>query len=217
MWERLAEAGRTIEDRLREEYFQLLPEIRRVAGQLQAQINYCLLPIANALEPHEQLIVKSRVKECESAVNALRRRSGEGKSFDDDQPLRYSLANLNDLAGLRFLVFPRRRILEVDQALREIFGSWKADPVEIEGQVLALKYYGHCDASKHIRDEYQIVSMLTGLFWEVEHSAIYKPAPQIRSAARSLAMQQRSKEVIDALKAFTDQFESLIHPLPSQT
>jgi hypothetical protein len=35
----LAEAKRTIEDRLREEYFQLLPEIRRVAGQLEAQIN----------------------------------------------------------------------------------------------------------------------------------------------------------------------------------
>jgi hypothetical protein len=53
--------------------------------------------------------------------------------------------------------------------------------------------------------------MLTGLFWEVEHSAIYKPAPQIRSAARSLAMQQRSKEVFEALKAFEDEFESLIH------
>jgi len=206
----LAEARRT-EDRLREEYFQLLPEIRRVAGQLQAQINYCLLPIANALEAHEQLIVKSRVKDCESAVNALRRRSGEGKSFDDDQPSRYSLANLNDLAGLRILVFPRRRILEVDRALRETFGSWIADPVESEGQVLAWKYHGYCSASERVRGEYQIVSMLTGLFWEVEHSAIYKPAPRLRSVARSLAMQQRSKEVFEALKAFEDEFESLIH------
>jgi hypothetical protein len=50
----LAEAKRTIEDRLREEYFQLLPEIRRVAGRLQTQINYQLLPISNALEPYEQ-------------------------------------------------------------------------------------------------------------------------------------------------------------------
>jgi hypothetical protein len=77
----LAEDGRTIEDRLREEYFQLLPEIRRVAGQLESQINYHLLPIANALEPHEQLIVKSRIKECESAVDALRRRIQEGGIF----------------------------------------------------------------------------------------------------------------------------------------
>jgi hypothetical protein len=98
--ERLAEADHTIEDRLREEYFQLLPEIRRVTGQLESEINYHLLPIANALESYEQLIVKSRIKECESAVNALRRRSQEEATFHKDQPTRYILTNLNDLAGL---------------------------------------------------------------------------------------------------------------------
>ena len=207
----MADSGRTIEDRLREEYFQFLPEIRRVAGQLQTQVNYRLLPIVNALESHEQVIVKSRVKDCDSAVNALRRRSGEGKSFDDDQPSRYSLANLNDLAGVRILVFPRKRILEVDQTLREIFSLWTADPVAVGGQVLALKYHGYSGASERIRGEYQIASMLTGLFWEVEHCAIYKPTPRLRSVARSLAMQQRSKDVSDALKAFEDEFEALIH------
>jgi ppGpp synthetase/RelA/SpoT-type nucleotidyltranferase len=207
----LAEAGRTIEDPLREEYFQLLPEIRRVAGQLQSQINYHLLPIANALESHEQLVVKSRIKECESAVNALRRRSQEGATFDNDQPTRYTLANLNDLAGVRILVFPQKRIRELDQTLRDFFTSWTADPVKVDGQVLALKYHGYCNASERIRGEYQIVSMLTGLFWEVEHSAIYKPAPRLRSVARSFAMQQRSKEVLNALKAFEDEFEALIH------
>jgi ppGpp synthetase/RelA/SpoT-type nucleotidyltranferase len=208
----LAEAGRTVEDRLREEYFQLLPEIRRVAGQLESQINYHLLPIVNALEEYEQLIVKSRIKECESAVDALRRRRPEeGASFDDDQPARYTLTNLNDLAGIRILVFPRRRIPEVDRALRQIFGSWTADPVRAEGQVLALKYRGYSDASERIRGEYQIVSMLTGLFWEVEHSAIYKPAPRLKGVAQSLAMKQRTKGVFEALKAFEDEFEALIH------
>jgi ppGpp synthetase/RelA/SpoT-type nucleotidyltranferase len=210
--ERLADAGRTIEDRLREEYFQLLPEIRRVAGQLQAQVNYHLLPIANALEPHEQLTVKSRVKDCESAVDALRRRSHEGGTFHKDRPSQYTLANLKDLVGLRILVFPRKRIIEVDTALRETFQSWTADHVtDDEDHVIAWKYHGYCNASERIRGEYQIVSMLTGLFWEVEHSAIYKPAPRLRSVARSLVMQQRSKEVFDALKAFEDEFESLIH------
>jgi ppGpp synthetase/RelA/SpoT-type nucleotidyltranferase len=207
----LAEAGRTIEDQLREEYFQLLPKIRRVAGQLQSEVNYHLLPITNALESHEQLVVKSRVKECESAVDALRRRSLEGATFDDDQPSRYTLAHLNDLAGLRILVFPRKRVFEVDRALRRIFRSWTADPVEAGGQVLALKYHGYCNASERIRGEYQIVSMLTGLFWEVEHSTIYKPTPRLRSVARSLAMRQRTKEVNEALNAFEDEFESLLH------
>ena len=154
----MADAGRTIEDRLREEYFQLLPEIRRVAGQLQSEVNYHLLPIANALETYEQLIVKSRVKECESAVDALRRRQ-EGASFDDDQVARYSLANLKDLAGVRILVFPRQRIIQVDRALREIFGSWTADPVATEEQVLALKYHGFSAASQLISAEYQIVAI----------------------------------------------------------
>jgi hypothetical protein len=99
----------------------------------------------------------------------------------------------------------------VDRALREVFGSWTADPVKTEGQVLALKYHGYCDASERIRGEYQIVSMLTGLFWEVEHSAIYKPAPRLKGIAQSFAMQQRTKEVLEALKAFEDEFESRLH------
>jgi ppGpp synthetase/RelA/SpoT-type nucleotidyltranferase len=208
----LADAIRTVEDRLREEYFQLLPEIRRVTGQLESQINYHLLPIANALEEHEQLIVKSRIKECESAVNALRRRSQEGGTFHKNRPAQYTLTDLKDLAGLRILVFPRRRMIEVDRALREIFHSWIADHVkDDEDQVLALKYHGYSGASDRIRGEYQIVSMLTGLFWKVEHSAIYKPAPRLRSVARSLVMQQRSKEVSIALNAFEEEFEALIH------
>ncbi len=36
---------RTIEDRLREEYFELLPDIRRVAEHLEAEVRYCVLPI----------------------------------------------------------------------------------------------------------------------------------------------------------------------------
>ncbi len=206
----MAEASRTVEDRLREEYFQLLPEIRRVAGQLESPINYHLLSIANELEEYEQLLVRFRVKECESAVDALRRRQ-EGASFDNDRPARYTLTNLNDLAGVRVLVFPRKRLAEVEGALREIFPSWTADPVKAQGQVLALKYHGISGASERIRGEYQIVPMLIGLFWEVEHSAIYKPAPRLKGVVKSLAMQQRTNEVLEALNAFEDQFETLIH------
>lgn len=206
----MAKARRTVEDRLREEYFQLLPGIRRVNGQLESQINNHLLPVANDLETYEQLIVKSRIKECESAVEALRRRQ-EGASFDHDKPGKYTLTSLNDLAGLRVLVFPRKRIFEVNSALQKVFPSWTADPVKSEGKVRAWKYHGFSEASQRIRGEYQIVSMLTGLFWEVEHAAIYKPAPHLKGIAKSLAMEQRSKEVFEALDAFENEFESLIH------
>src|SRR5882724_8626738 len=46
----LGEVERTIEDRLREEYFVLLPEIRRVTEQLEAETRYHVLPICRELE-----------------------------------------------------------------------------------------------------------------------------------------------------------------------
>ena len=209
----MADARRTVEDQLREEYFQLLPEIRRVAGQLQSQISYHLLPVANTLDAFEQLIVKSRIKECESAVDALRRRQ-ELATFDDEQPNRYSLTKLNDLAGVRILLFPRKRIDEVDRVLREIFDSWTADHLLVEGEVLALKYHGYSPVGDRVRGEYQIVSMLTGLFWEVEHPAIYKPSPRLKGAVKSLAIEQRTSEVYRALQAFEDEFEATIRLNP---
>ena len=59
----MAEAERTVEDRLREEYFTLLPEIRRVADRLEAEIKYHTLPISGRLHRHERLAVKCRVKD----------------------------------------------------------------------------------------------------------------------------------------------------------
>jgi hypothetical protein len=61
---------RTIEDRLREEYFDLLPDTRRVAEQLEAQIKYHTLPILRSLKRPERLDVRSRIKECDSALDA---------------------------------------------------------------------------------------------------------------------------------------------------
>lgn len=202
---------RTVEDRLREEYFVLLPEVRRVAEQLEAEVRHCVLPISLTLDAYERVVVTSRVKECESALDALRRRQ-EGATFDRNQPDLYTLADLNDLAGVRVLVFPRSRQAAVDLILRKRFPSWIADPVPsyVENEdPLALKYHGYCKASSTIRGEYQIVPMLTGLFWEVEHSAIYKPTPRLKGIARSLAMRERTEDVLRALRAFEEEFEQL--------
>ena len=74
---------RTIEDQLRQEYFELLPEIRRVEAHLKAEIQFRTLPILRSLGTHEQLVIQSRIKDCESAINALRRRTKEGRSSCD--------------------------------------------------------------------------------------------------------------------------------------
>ena len=103
--------------------------------------------------------------------------------------------------------------------LRKAFPDWIPDPVSGDrGETLALKYSGYCaDASSTIRGEYQIASVLTGLFWNIEHSVIYKPSPQLKGVARSLVMQERSREVLAALTAFEEEFERLIRSGSSTT
>jgi ppGpp synthetase/RelA/SpoT-type nucleotidyltranferase len=208
----LGRPERTVEDRLREEYFDLLPDIRRVVDELEAEVKHCLVSISLRLDKYERLVVTSRAKECESAVDSLRRRQ-EGATFDSGRPELYSLASLNDLAGVRVLAFPRSRLLEADRQLRARFPSWTADPVHGYGEndePLALTYFGYCKASNRIRAEFQIVPMLTALFWEVEHSVIYKPSPRLKGVARSLEMQERTRDVLIALKAFEDELAGLI-------
>ena len=90
-----------------------------------------------------------------------------------------------------------------------MFPDWSADQVEDEREVHALKYFGYCQASERIKGEYQIVSMLTGLFWEVEHAAIYKPDPRLTGIAMHRGMRDRTRAVTKALRAFEDQFEVL--------
>jgi len=62
-----------------------------------------------------------------------------------------------------------------------------------------------------LRREYQIVSMLAGLFWEVEHSANYKPAPRLKDIAESLTVRERSTAVLRALKDFEEEFERSVN------
>lgn len=203
-------ADRAIEDRLREEYFALLPHIRLISGQLETEVRYHLLPISLKLHEFEQLVVESRVKDCESALEALRRRQ-EGKTFDRDRPEIYSLTSLRDLAGVRVLAFPPRRLTQIDDTLRLRFPTWESDPIRDGDGQIALKYSGHCQTGDQVRAEYQIVSMLTGLFWEVEHSAMYKPDPRFRGVADSLEMRQRRTTVFDALRAFETEFERVLN------
>jgi ppGpp synthetase/RelA/SpoT-type nucleotidyltranferase len=198
---------------LREEYFDLLPDIRRVVDELEAEVKHCLIPISLRLDKYERLVVTSRVKECESALDSLRGRQ-EGATFDSGRPELYSLDNLTDLAGVRVLAFPHSRLAEADRKLRERFQTWTADPVRGYDEPLAFTYFGYCRASDRIRAEFQIVPMLTALFWEVEHSVIYKPSPSLKGVARSLEMQQRTRDVLKGLKAFEDEFANLIRRDP---
>ena len=207
--------ARTPEDRLREQYFDLLPDIQRVVWQLEAEVRYHTLPILHSLGTGEQLIVDSRIKECESALEKLLRMKGlEGRRFDPDCTDQYSLLDLPDLAGVRVLVFPRRRLDEVDKTLCAHFQDWTAKPLkDRKGEVLAPRYFGYCEeVSRTLRAEYQVVPMLLGLFWRVEHPAMYK----FRRVANSREMRRRREEVERVLAHFEEGIEPFISPRSSE-
>lgn len=49
-----------------------------------------------------------------------------------------------------------------------------------QDEPIAIKYRGFWNADDQVKSEIQIASLLIGLFWEIEHSAIYKPGPNLR-------------------------------------
>lgn len=71
---------------------------------------------------------------------------------------------------------------------------------------MALKFHGFWLPDDAFHSELQVVSLLVGLFWEVEHSAIYKPTPRLRGVAKSLAMRTRTVAVLSALREFEQEF-----------
>lgn len=203
---------RTIEDRLRSEYAELLPLMQRIRLAVETEVQHMLLPITLVLDPYERVVVRSRIKDCESAVDAVRRRQEFGL-FDTDNPDQYSLRSLPDLVGVRVLTFPDRRLEDARRSLLPRIAEWVDDPVPGEGTAatpIAYKYTGLWNSDDVVRSEIQVVSLLIGLFWEAEHSAIYKPTPNLRGAAKSIEMKRKTAAVIAALKDFESEFSRLI-------
>jgi len=206
---------RTVEDRLREEYVVLLPEIRAVVEESEAEIRHSLVSLSSKLNRYEQLSVTSRVKDCESAMQALRRRE-EGATFDPGKINSYTLTSIPDLAGVRVLAFPSRVWNQADELLQKRFTDWRSNPIlDAETKdLVAFKYDRYWTASTKFRGELQIVPMLIGLFWQVEHSTMYKPSPELKGVAEALEMQHRRSEVSNALRAYEAEFERLIQANP---
>jgi ppGpp synthetase/RelA/SpoT-type nucleotidyltranferase len=204
---------RTVEDRLRAEYFDLIPDMQRTLVALDSVVRQHLLSISVSLNRYEQVRVVSRLKECASAIDALRRRQ-QGRVFDPEKAETYSLSDLPDLVATRVLAFPSQRVVDAHEALRPILSMWNEDPilgVKPSDPPRAIKYFGHCDqAPTDITAEIQIVSSLIGSFWEVEHSALYKTSPDLQGVLGAESMTERSSAVHAALREFENEFERLI-------
>lgn len=203
---------RSPEDKLREQYVKLLPEMRKVAEKIETDLRHHLLRITQKLSAYEQVVICSRLKASESAVDSLRRRQ-EGRVFDPAKLDEYSLLSLNDLVGVRVMAFPPSRVEDVENDVLSLYSGWTRDdvPPPSEGDPpLATKIHGLCTASNEVQAEIQIASLLIGLFWQVEHSAMYKPAPKLKGAVRSQAMIEKRNQVLRALRDFEQAFEKEI-------
>lgn len=171
-----------------------------------------MLQLTLDLRHHERIHIEARAKECDSAIDSLRRRE-EARQFDEDAPLRYTLTSLPDLAALRVLVFPKPRLEEVHKIVRSKYADWTSDPV-ITGtppKFRVWKYHGHCSTSSRLRAELQVVPMLSGLFWQIEHDAFYKPRdPILSGAVKKPIVRERTEAVYDAFEALEGVLEQEI-------
>jgi hypothetical protein len=204
--------ARQAEDRLRAEYVELLPAMHRTLTAMTTEVNHILLPVILKLDSYEQILIKGRIKDSERAVDSLRRRQ-ESRSFDPGE--RYSLTTLPDLIGIRVLAFPQKRLQEVRGILEgePRLSGWKRDHISSPdpGQSpIAFKYHGIWSSTDSFTSELQIVSSLIGLFWEVEHSAIYKPSPRLQGITGSIRMKDRNDAVLTALQQFEQEFDRQI-------
>src|ERR1051326_2205086 len=194
---------RTVPDFLREEYFTLLPEARRALTETETRVRAAVLQLSLKLRWYERIVVTARIKECDSAIDSLERRQPLAK-FDPGRA--YSLTDLRDLAAVRVMAFPSARFDECHQAVVRLLKNWTADPIPHVTELdtpLAFKYYGIWNSKDRITSEVQVVPLLVGLFWEVEHFAIYKPSPKLRKRViGSAAVLDRRNDVLRALRAF---------------
>jgi hypothetical protein len=206
------EGSRSVEDRLRVEYFALLPDIRKTLVETETRVRRDLLDVSLSLERYERLVVVGRVKECDSAIDSLRRRQELGL-FDVQRSDDYSLTALPDLAAVRVMGFPEQRCLDARKVLEEILAAWTYDPVPGVAELdlpLAMKWCGKWRTDAKVTAEVQIVQLLIGAFWEVEHSAIYKPSPNLRGAVRSESVLEKRNAVLFALREFEREFARVI-------
>jgi len=208
------DGARQVEDRLRAEYVDLVPAMQRTLTALMTEVNHILLPAILRLDQYEQILVKGRVKNSESAVDSLRRRQRLAR-FDIARAESYSLTTLPDLVGIRVLAFPQRRLQDVRRILEAEprLSNWASDHISNPDSTeppIAFKYQGLWNSSDSFRSELQVVSFLVGLFWEIEHSAIYKPTPRLQGITSSVSMKDKNDAVLTALQQFEQEFDRQI-------
>lgn len=211
--EEITDSEENVKNNLRLENYKLLPQMRELNKILSLELTCTLKDLNLQLNLPERIEVVTRIKECDSAINSLRRRQvgsngevegGSEGGFDTDKS--YSLMSPRDFVGARVLYFPSKLQDRIITKIKDNnkFKDWTSDPVKDSKTVIAEKYFGKIK-NFEIYCEYQVVSMLIGGFWDVEHSAYYKSGLKISN--RNLALKDAYNKVMKSLREFEDTFE----------
>lgn len=204
----MSKSEKSIINTLRDEYYNILPSLEAANTQINLEISCLLKVIICDLKPHQRIRVITRIKECESAINALRRRK-ESRTFESNGD--YSLKTLPDLVGARILYFSNDIRTEIDTKLKNHFKGWAENPIKIKvsenNSIDIMKYYGKFDKYE-FNSEYQIVPMLISSFWDIEHALLYKPHPNHKSIKNSVFMKVKYNKVIKSLYEFEAEFNT---------
>jgi hypothetical protein len=113
--------------------------------------------------------------------------------------------------GVRILAFPAELRVRVNETLLAEFPDWT--PAPFREPELGFKYYGLTPVSPTITAEYQILPSLVGMFWDLEHSAIYKPMPAFAGLREHLDLKEKRARSLQALMDFETEFAKALSEL----
>lgn len=84
-----------------------------------------------------------------------------------------------------------------------------ADPTKVGDELIASKYWGRFNGS-NLNAEYQVVSMLIGAFWSVEHAVYYKPDAKYKDIKNDFATKEAYEIAVKSLCEFDKKFTSFV-------
>ncbi len=193
-----------VESRLQLEYLKVASALYKAKEYIEIEIKHTIKTQLLEAVHANKILISSRVKDCNSAITALKKKE-EGRVFRDGR--QYSITQLNDLIGLRISVFPLTLLELVQSPLLSYLENnfeqpFQTDHTTIENYDI-YKYRGIHNQFSEFNCEIQLIPMLISKFWDTEHDVFYKPA----SPHDAPPMKEAYDAVIKSLYSFEKTYE----------
>ena len=183
------------------EYSNKIEKFKKIEEKLYFEVCHFLSDDKYNLNEFQHIEITSRIKSYSSAEKKLRNQL-ELTAHDKS-----SIFDLDDIIGIRISVFPLTLLRNIEKKLDEKFKSWKKEK-SCHGR---YSVYKHRSNYEKANCEIQLVPMLVGKFWDVEHSVIYKSKLSKNEDLNKSydviinALHDYENQVIDVLKYMNNQ------------